>query len=63
MTAFIQEPAKNKQPIIISIPHVGIDFPQSIQHQYNPIHIKRPRDTDWHVDKLYWFAKQLELPS
>jgi N-formylglutamate deformylase len=45
-------------PLLISIPHAGTFVPEAIAQRFTAAggHLA---DTDWHVDKLYEFARQL----
>ena len=53
----ILKPKTDKlSPILISIPHAGLDFPESIRNQFKPQAVQQPEDTDWFVDRLYEFA-------
>jgi N-formylglutamate amidohydrolase len=45
-------------PLLISIPHMGSFVPPDIKRRLTPEALALP-DTDWHVDKLYWFAQEL----
>lgn len=47
-----------KIPVIISIPHAGIYIPDEIFHRL-AISARSLPDTDWHVERLYAFARQL----
>ena len=47
-----------KTPLLISIPHVGTAIPPSLQGRFTSTALKIP-DTDWHLDQLYSFAKDL----
>lgn len=47
-------------PIIISIPHAGTYVSADILHRFTPSAAQLP-DTDWHVEKLYSFARELGL--
>ena len=49
-------------PILLSVPHCGIAFPEELRDQFNPALSKSPDDTDWFVDKLYSFALELGIP-
>ena len=42
-------------PLLISIPHMGTFLPPDIKGRMTDAALRLP-DTDWHVDKLYWFA-------
>lgn len=46
------------QPLLISIPHMGTFLPPDIKARMTEPAIKVP-DTDWHLDKLYWFAVEM----
>jgi N-formylglutamate amidohydrolase len=48
-------------PIVVSIPHGGIAFPDDIINEYDETLIQAPDDTDWFVDKLYDFAPALGI--
>jgi N-formylglutamate deformylase len=57
MIPFKIYPATASQvPILLSIPHCGIFFPDELKDQYNENLIAAPDDTDWFVDQLYDFA-------
>jgi len=50
-------PSKNSEvPILISVPHCGVAFPDELIEQYKPELALAPDDTDWFVDTLYDFA-------
>jgi len=48
-------------PVILSVPHCGIDFPQELKDAYVPEKIAAPDDTDWFVHDLYNFASDLGI--
>ncbi len=52
---------KNQVPILISVPHCGIDFPDELKDQYKANLASAPDDTDWFVDKLYDFAPSMGI--
>ena len=52
----IIDPTKNQVPILVSVPHCGIEIPDSIRDQYDPEMIAAIDDTDWFVDQLYDFV-------
>jgi len=58
---FIVEPNAETVPIVISVPHCGIEFPEDIKKNYLPKHVEFPEDTDWLVDKLYDFAPSMGI--
>lgn len=45
-------------PLLISIPHCGTYVPEGILARLTPAAKQLP-DTDWHVDRLYDFAREL----
>ena len=45
-------------PVILSIPHAGTYVPETILQRFTPAAKQLP-DTDWHVDSLYSFARDL----
>jgi N-formylglutamate amidohydrolase len=57
----IKEATSAEVPIIISVPHCGISFPEELKDQYKPELIQAPDDTDWFVDQLYDFAPALGI--
>jgi len=53
----IINPTTGASPIILSIPHCGIAFPDDIVQEYNQ-ELLPPDDTDWFVEQLYSFAAE-----
>ena len=49
---------KGSVPLLISMPHNGEKIPQDIAATMVPSAVNVP-DTDWHMDKLYDFAKAM----
>lgn len=45
-------------PLIISIPHLGTHIPEAMRAQYTDVALT-VADTDWHLDRLYAFAKEM----
>lgn len=45
-------------PVIVSIPHGGTHVPDAILERFTPAAKQLP-DTDWHVEKLYAFAREM----
>lgn len=43
-------------PLLISIPHLGTEIPEPIRSQLTEV-AAQVADTDWHLDKLYDFAR------
>jgi N-formylglutamate deformylase len=57
MTA-IYDYHRGTTPLLISIPHAGTDVPQWIAQRFTPDVAGLP-DTDWFVDQLYAFARDI----
>ena len=57
----IIEPERNKVPLILIVPHCGIDFPAEIIDHYNREMAASPDDTDWFVHELYNFATEMGI--
>ena len=49
---------KGSIPLLISMPHNGVDIPEDIKAVMTPAGLS-VQDTDWYMDKLYDFAKAL----
>ena len=47
-------------PLIISLPHVGTELPGELAAQMTPA-AWALTDTDWHVDRLYGFAREADV--
>lgn len=45
-------------PLLISIPHLGTQIPAALRHLYTDEALTLA-DTDWHLDRLYAFAREL----
>lgn len=45
-------------PLLVSLPHDGSEIPEDISRRMVPAAQRSP-DTDWHVGKLYDFAREL----
>ena len=48
-------------PIIISVPHSGLQIPDSIKQTMDPQVAHNPSDTDFFVDQVYSFAPNLGI--
>lgn len=57
----IIEPKGKKVPIVISVPHSGIDFPDELKDHYKSDLREKPDDTDWFVHQLYNFASEMGI--
>jgi formiminoglutamase len=49
---------RGEAPLIVSMPHTGIDIPDDIKRGLVSPWIDR-KDADWHIDRLYEFAAEL----
>ena len=58
---FIIEPVGKKVPVILSVPHSGVEFPDELKTHFRPELMKQPDDTDWFVHDLYNFAPELGI--
>ena len=47
-----------QRPLLVSLPHVGTVIPKALQSQYVPRALQ-VEDTDWHLDQVYAFARDL----
>lgn len=45
-------------PLLVSAPHVGTHLPPALAETMTPAALEVP-DTDWHMDKLYGFAREM----
>ena len=50
---------EGQSPLVLSFPHVGTDLPPEVEAALNDTGRALP-DTDWHVDRLYDFADELD---
>ena len=48
-------------PLLLSQPHVGTELPDHLADRLSEAARPLP-DTDWHVDRLYAFAQELDIP-
>ena len=60
---FLIEPIGGKVPVILSVPHSGVEFPDEIKSHYKQEIIEQPDDTDWFVHELYNFAADLGITT
>ncbi len=54
-------PTARQVPILLSIPHCGVQFPDEIKQSYKQDLVTAPDDTDWFVQRLYDFAPALGI--
>lgn len=58
---FIVEPQGEKVPVILSVPHSGVEFPDELKSYYRAEMTAQIDDTDWFVHDLYNFAPALGI--
>lgn len=56
---FIKQPDGKKGPVILSVPHSGVEFPGELKAHFRAEMRAQPDDTDWFVHDLYDFAPEL----
>lgn len=56
-------PTTKRVPILLSIPHVGMDFPEELADRYVEDLAQKPDDTDFYLDQLYDFAADLGITT
>ena len=49
---------RGSAPLLVSLPHVGIEIPRALKPCFTT-HSLRVEDTDWHLEPVYEFAKEL----
>lgn len=54
-------PSADRVPILLSVPHCGVEFPAEIKSEYKQSLIQNPDDTDWFVHQLYDFAPSMGI--
>jgi N-formylglutamate deformylase len=59
----VVRPAGNSDrvPVLLSVPHCGITFPDELIDEFKPDLAKSPDDTDWLVHHLYDFAPSMGI--
>jgi N-formylglutamate deformylase len=57
----INFPKGTKVPILLSVPHCGIAFPDELRTDFDPKLSAKPDDTDWFVDRLYDFTASMGI--
>lgn len=60
---YLVEPAAEKVPFVLSIPHRGTEFPDELKEIYVPELQQVLDDTDWFLEKLYDFAPALGITT
>ena len=62
MQAFqVIAPSSDKIPVLLSVPHCGVEFHPEIKSDYKQSLIQTPDDTDWFVHQLYDFAPAMGI--
>jgi len=46
-------PTEPESPVLVSVPHAGVRFPEEEAGLYHAKHLDNPIDTDWWVDAFY----------
>lgn len=54
-------PSSGRVPILLSVPHCGVAFPEDLQSEYKQSLTHAPDDTDWFVHQLYDFAPAMGI--
>lgn len=54
-------PTAERVPIVLSVPHCGVEFPEEVKSEYKAALIQAPDDTDWFVHQLYDFAPAIGI--
>ncbi|HQY81467.1 MAG TPA: N-formylglutamate amidohydrolase, partial [Thermomonas sp.] len=49
---------RGSAPLLVSLPHDGSAIPDALAARMTP-EARRAPDTDWHVSRLYAFAREL----
>jgi len=58
---YIIEPKGKKVPIVISVPHCGLEIPDELKEDYVDSQLKSLDDADWFVHDLYDFASEMGI--
>lgn len=53
---------RGSAPLLLSMPHAGTDLPPGLTDRLSPAARLLP-DTDWHVDRLYAFAAEMDIST
>lgn len=54
-------PDGERVPILLSIPHCGINIPEELKPAFESKALEQLDDTDWFVDQLYGFAASMGI--
>ena len=55
----VREPEAAEVPLLVSIPHTGVEVPEAIAARFANDHVRELPDTDWHLHVLYDFVPRL----
>jgi len=55
----LRRPAHLSSPLIVSIPHCGVEVPSEVARGFASAAVANLPDTDWHLGRLYAFAEAL----
>lgn len=58
MTEITHTLHRGSGPLLLSLPHIGTWLPSDVRERLLPAALEVP-DTDWHLDTLYGFAREL----
>jgi len=58
---YIIEPKGEKVPIVISVPHCGLEIPEELKGDYVDYQLESLDDADWFVHDLYNFASEMGI--
>jgi len=58
---YIIEPKGKKVPIVISVPHCGLEIPEQLKNDYVDSQLESLDDADWFVHDLYNFASEMGI--
>ncbi len=59
---FVSQPVSGI-PILLSVPHCGVEFPPEVAAKIRPRYVENPEDTDWFVHDLYNFATDMGITT
>lgn len=64
MNAYFERPPQGAAiPIVVSIPHTGIEVPESVAARFASPQMRKLPMTDWHLHKLYDFLPALGIAT
>ncbi|MCA8971940.1 MAG: N-formylglutamate deformylase [Planctomycetes bacterium] len=55
----MREPEAPRTPLVVSIPHCGLELPPGLSERFTSDRVRALPDTDWHLERLYDFAPSL----